>query len=394
MEDILRKKIRSIIQEMESQEVDEMADWKKMHGITKNFEKIKDRNDNLVGWNVQGTPILFTCGVDIDSFMNQHPEIMEHLKEKFGENLKWVNKNLPACQPRTKLDVKSLPNSEEGGKMIDTTYVHSGQMQGERERILRKLNTIIIEKLENEEVSKQLELCSIPTIKGRERTNIDRHSEISNFRINYKTHTFNSYETAPDFLKAVIARIKGEVPKDFEEYYLARQFNKKNRNWGQDKKNQKRWEGLTQIYQLKKFGFEEKNLDVTVAMFLEINGEMVQGGLIPKYQWEIKFKTEHGKKIKDDVTIHGGFIKDKDIKINKSVELDPETKFSNEKTVLDNISIVSALIESLDELKNKIMDFNPKEVLKIANVRQYNVKKIQEQKSEYIFKKIIKQLKK
>jgi len=389
MEDILKKKIRSIIQEMESQEVDEMADWKKMQGITKNFEKIKDQNGNLVGWNVQGTPIVFTC--DIQSFINEHPEIIAELKEKFGENLRWVNKNLPACQPRSKMDLQRLPGGGNDTEKMVTSYVHSGERMPAREKILRKLNSIIVEKLENEEVSKHLELCSIPTIKGRERTNIDRHSEISNQKIDYKTHTFNSYESAPDFLKSVVSRIKGNVPDNFQEYYLARQFNKRYSNWSQDKKNQKQWAGLTDIYQLQRYGFEESNLDVTVAMFLEIKGELIGDA---SYGWSVSFKTEHGKKIKEDIRIKGGFTQDKNINIIKTAQLEPGTQFSDDHTVLEDIAIVSALIEAIDELRDKLMAINPKDALRVANVRQYDVKKLDEQKSEMLFQRIMKQIKK
>ena len=87
--------------------VDEMANWRKMRGEDIKYEEIKDEGE-LVGWNVMGTPVLFTCGVDINDFMNEKPDLVAKLKEQFGEDLKWEQGNLTKCKPRRKLDVNRM----------------------------------------------------------------------------------------------------------------------------------------------------------------------------------------------------------------------------------------------------------------------------------------------
>jgi hypothetical protein len=392
MQEISKKDLLSLIVET-NQQVDEFADWKKMRGEVKKFEKILDDQNNLVGWNIKGTPILFTCGSEIDEFMETHGNLIEQLKEKFGDSLKWEQGNLPGCQPRRKMSVKNFPD-EPGGKVrskkIVTSWTGPETNMKARERILRKLNGLIVEKLENPEVTKHLELCSIPTIKGRERTHIDRYSEISNEKIIYKTHTFNSYQSAQDFLKAVMGRIRGQVPENMKTYYLARQFNKIYKHWEETKKNKKEYQGLTDIYQLEKYGLTEDNLDVTVAMFLEIQGQLVNNS----YNWVIKLNTQHGKKLHEDKVL-ANLSPDKEIRVLKNAQLEPRTRLTDQYTALDSLSIVQSLIEGLDELVEKIMAINPKEALKLANLKRYDVQKqANEGEINKLIKNVIKEIKK
>ena len=395
MQEILKKDLLTLISESNEKEIDEFADWKKMKGVVKKFEKILDNQNNLVGWNIQGTPILFTCGSEIKDFVNDNPDLINQLKEKFGSSLKWEQGSLPGCQPRRKMKVMDFP-SDEGGrikaKKLSTSYTGPETVMSAKERILRKLNGLIVEKLENDEVSKHLELCSIPTIKGRERTHIDRYSEISNQRINYKTHTFNSYASAQDFLKAVMLRVRGKAPENMKTYHLARQFNKKYKNWEETRKNKKEYEGLTDIYQLERYGLTEDNLDVTVAMFLEIKGEL-HGNT---YNWIIKLNTQHGKKLKVDKYLQK-LTPDKELSVVKNVHLDPgvANRFGDKFTVLDSLPIVQSLIEGLDELVEQIKSINPKDALKLANIKRYDVEKdrqIDETDLNKIIKKTIQEM--
>lgn len=389
MQELTKKDLMSLIIET-NQQVDEFADWKKMRGEVKKFEKILDDQKNLVGWNIKGTPILFTCGSEIEDFIETHGELIEQLKAKFGDSLKWEQGNLPGCQPRRAMKLKNFPGGANRSKKLDTGWKGAETNMSAREKILRKLNGLIVEKLENPEVTKHLELCSIPTVKGRERTHIDRYSEISNENIDYKTHTFNSYLSAQDFLKAVMGRIRGQVPENMKTYYLARQFNKIYRHWEETKKNKKEYHGLTDIYQLEKYGLTEDNLDVTVAMFLEIKGTLINNS----YNWSIKLKTEHGKKLKEDIQI-AKLSPDKELIVLKNAQLERGTRFTDSFTTLDCLPIVQSLIEGLDELVEKIMAMNPKEALKLANLKRYDVKKeVEESDISKLIRNIIKETKK
>ena len=86
----------------------------------------------------------------------------------------------------------------------------------------------------------KLEKLSIPEIRARDRKHLDRYGKVNNNRIEYATHTFNSYESSQQFLKFVTSRITGkETPEEFKSYHLARQFNKNYQRWEETRKNTK-----------------------------------------------------------------------------------------------------------------------------------------------------------
>lgn len=422
MKDLLKKKIQNIILEMTS-DVDEMADWKDMRGEPKltgrnimsksaeekNYRAGYEKNPvGKVGRTIYDKetnteiPVLFVCDSDIEVFMNQHPDIIEELKEIYGEDLRWTPGNFPFCQVRRhSSQLHPLPGVEKDVKFTDTSVKYESE-HGERNRILRIFNPLIKQYLENDELTNHLELASIPTISGKKdpndpeafdpRTYRNNFGEFSNNKIEFSIHNFNSYSQAPDFLKAVINRIKGNKNvTGFIEYPLSRQFKNIYNTWNKDRKNQKEYLGLTNIYKLKKLGLEEENLDVLVAMFLRIDGRL-NGDT---YDWTFNFTTEHGKKLKEDFRIHGGFLKDENITIYKTAEIEPGKRFDNKNTVLDDININSALVEGLDDLRNELMSINPKNAIKKANVSQLDVSKRQTNENvDNIFKKIIKESKK
>jgi hypothetical protein len=74
--------------------------------------------------------------------------------------------------------------------------------------------------------------------------------------------------------------------------------------------------------------------------------------------------------------------------------LEPGTKFDDKMTVMDSLPIKTALIEALDELRDKIMtEFKPVEMLKKANVKQYDItKKPNVDESMNIAKQVIKKI--
>jgi hypothetical protein len=373
--------------------VDEMANWRKMRGEDIKYEEIKDEGE-LVGWNVMGTPVLFTCGVDINDFMNEKPDLVAKLKEQFGEDLKWEQGNLTKCKPRRKLDVKDFPT--DGGdvqsKEMDVRYVPSGEKMDAKTKIKRKLNQLVVEILGNEEVDKRLERLSIPEIRGRDRKHLDRYGEITNDRIVYNTHNFNSYKSGQDFLNAVMSRVANrEVPVEYKSYHLARQFNQNYRRWEETKKNEKNYQGKTDIYGLDKYGFDEDNLDVTVRSDLKINGRLGDS----RYTWTIKFVVKFGKKLRDQYRIQGRLLEDKDVTIEKIAEIEPDSIFNDQNTVLDSMPIVTALIEGLTEIKDQLFNnMKPIEMLSKANVKQSEVRESIENQIDNISLKILKEIKK
>jgi len=391
MDNKTKKYLKNLIFESITTDMGEMADWKKMSGITKKFEKIMDKTNNLVGWNVQGTPILFTCGSDINQFIEENSELMDELKEKFGANLKWEQGNLPACQPRRKLDVKPIPGEEGDDDTIDTSYIHSGENMSEGEKIKRKLFSIVDTEFGDQEFSEILNKRSIPTIVARDRRHISMYGRYDNNKINYETHNYNGYESLQDFLKAAIARVKGGDTPEMKTYYLARQFNQNYRNWAADKKNQKQYAGKTDVYKLDAFGLEEKNIDVSIRMDFQISGERMG----ESFAWNVKMTNKIGKKMKEESGLRGGFLDDKIFQVSKTAQLDPRKEYGNSYTVMDDINVINALMEAIEELKSQIEAIDPKETLKVANVKQYQIKRdVNESIKNRLVQRVITKLKK
>jgi hypothetical protein len=193
----------------------------------------------------------------------------------------------------------------------------------------------------------------------------NQYVEWSNDKILYETHNANSYETAEDFLSAAINRIRGKEDDKAKTYHLARQYNTKYGNWSADRKNQKYWEGFTDVYGLEKRGFTEQNLDVTVRMDFKLLGERVGPA---DFMWTIKMETKIGKKLQEDRRISGGFLDDKQIAVTKSVTLDPNKTYTDEFPITRDLAVSQGLQEALQEFKEKLEAIKPNQVLKMATV--------------------------
>jgi hypothetical protein len=298
-------------------------------------------------------------GMELEAFKEANQEWLDSLADQYG-----MEPELVAAKK-----VKDQPRSGKAG----TTYQHSGNVKPATTKIKIELNRTVEEYLGNPEVSSRLERLSIPEIKSRDRKHLNRYGRVDNDQINYQTHTFNSYLSSTQFLKFVTARISGKKLEDeYKSYHLARQFNQNYMNWEETKKNSKQYLGKTPSYMLDAYGFDEANLDVTVRMDLSIKGQLLDN----QYLWTVRFKTKFGRKLKEDRWVNNGLELDRDEIIRKTAELEPGTEFNDKMTVMDSLPIKTALIEALDELKDMIMTkFKPVEMLKKANVKQYDITK-------------------
>jgi hypothetical protein len=298
-------------------------------------------------------------GMELEAFKEANQEWLDSLADQYG-----MEPELVAAKK-----VKDQPRSGKAG----TTYQHSGVNKPATTKIKIELNRTVEEYLGNPEVSARLERLSIPEIKSRDRKHLNRYGRVDNDQINYQTHTFNSYSSSTQFLKFVTARISGKKLEDeYKSYHLARQFNQQYMNWEETKKNSQQYLGKTPSYMLDAYGFDEANLDVTVRMDLSIKGQLLDN----QYLWTVRFKTKFGRKLKEDRWVNNGLELDRDETIRKTTELEPGTEFNDKMTVMDSLPIKTALIEALDELKDMIMtQFKPVEMLKKANVKQYDITK-------------------
>ena len=318
-------------------------------------------------------------GVELEAFKEANQEWLDSLADQYGMD--------PELVPAKK--VKDQPRNAKAG----TTYQHSGNVKPATPKIKTELHRLIDEYLGNPEVSARLERLSIPEVKSRDRKHLNRYGRVDNDQINYQTHTFNSYLSSTQFLKFVTARISGKKLEDeFKSYHLARQFNQNYMNWEETKKNSKQYLGKTPSYMLDAYGFDEANLDVTVRMDLSIKGQLLDN----QYLWTVRFKTKFGRKLKEDRWVNNGLELDRDETIRKTAELEPGTEFNDKYTVMDSLPIKTALIEALDELKDMIMtQFKPVEMLKKANVKQYDItRKDNINESVKMAKQVVKNIKK
>jgi hypothetical protein len=318
-------------------------------------------------------------GVELEAFKEANQQWLDSLTDEHGMSPELVPAKRTKDQPRN--------------AKVGTSYQHSGNNKSATTKIKTELHRLIDEYLGNPEVSARLERLSIPEVKSRDRKHINNYGRIDNDQINYQTHTFNSYESSTQFLKFVTARISGKKLEDqYKSYHLARQFNQNYMNWEETKKNSQQYYGKTPAYMLDAFGLDEANLDVTVRMDLSIKGQLLDN----QYLWTVRFKTKFGRKLKEDRWVNNGLELDRDETIRKTAELEPGTQFNDRMTVMDNLPIKTALIEALDELKDTIMTkFKPVEMLKKANVKQYDItRKNNVNESINIAKQVIKNIKK
>lgn len=412
MED-LKRKLRSILSEM-SIEVDEMA--KHANPISR---PIKDDNGEIIGHDMRVNPhdeesprvnVIFTC--DIQEFMNNHPELIGKLKEQYG-NIKFSTDTCPKYNPHrdTKRMYHDLPGEEGGNEITKRPYDPSGNVKTTQENIKRVFNRIIEKEFDNKSeegrrFNEVLNERSIPEIEPLERKNVDQYTpEWTNETIVYRTNSFNSYESAEDFLRAVIARATGDEAPDMKTYHLARQFNQKYSNWDSYKKSEKKYQGQTPIYKLDRRGYAEPNLDVTLKMIFEITGQKQNDNFV----WTITMINKFGRKKAEDTYIKykvnnvpyktsindQGHLDNIPLKVRKEVAITSEEEFSRTHTIMEDLGVQQGLIEAIHDFKQMIEDIDPESALVVANVSELDIKEsVQQKKVNYIFNKIIKEIKK
>jgi hypothetical protein len=401
---ISKEKIMSFILESNT-EIDEMGLVYNKSDLKTKSRPILDSNGNHIGHDMLidlNNPekgrvnVIFTP--NIDEFIQNHPDLVEKLKQQYG-NIKWAQINKPKDFPkynphRGEREYLSLPDTDD--ERIDVTknkYVRSGEKYTTQQSIKRGgFNKIITEEFGLEspngvEFNKDLSKRSIPAIIINDKRFIDRFVESwSNNKIEFRSHSYNTYETAQDFLKTVIARIGGRETKEMDTSYLARQFNGKYKNWEEDKKNQKQYQGKTDVFQLDKRGFNELNLDVSLKMIFEILGEKTGDN---SFNWTINMKNKFGRKRPDEYRLpngklqpitlkDGGYLDEGLISVSKTVQLDPNKTFDETNTIMSDVAVSEGLRQAIYDFKQEINSIEPKSALKYATVKRSDLEKVNE----------------
>ncbi len=389
------KYLKTLIRESHGVDVDEMALRQKGmrdEGKPKKFQPVW-KEDNPTPPGEHGVPDAWILNPTLESGKEKLivPLDCDELNEFIEKNKEWLDSlgalhkiepELVACK-RT----KDQPRSYKTG----TPYYASGEKMSAQEKIKRKLFSVIDGEFTNEEFSEVLNKRSIPTIIARDRKHINLYTRFDNEKIVYETHNYNAYETVQDFLKAAIARVKGGDTPEMRTYHLARQYNNNYSNWAADKKNQKQYAGKTDVYKLDAYGLEEKNLDVSIRMDFKISGEKIG----ESFTWNVRMTNKIGKKLSDESGLRGGFLDDKLFQSTTTAQLDPTKQFTDEYTVMDDINVVNALLQAIADLKSQIEAIDPKETLKVATVKQYQIKRpVNEALTEKLINRIVNKLNK
>jgi hypothetical protein len=387
MDKLTEKYLKKVISETYNGDVEEMAykskdvrDDKGKIVKYKPFFKEDNETDIPDYWianprKIEGEDMLVVpldCE-ELEAFKNANKEWLEKIQETHN-----LEPQLAACK-RGKYH-RPVEKWVEGG------YKPTGEKYSESERIKRELFKVIANNLEDETFSESLNKRSIPSIISRDRKNVNQYGKFTNQKIEYSTHNYNAYLSAKDFLTSAIARIKGQDTPEMKTFHMARQFNTKYNNWRADKKMDKKYEGKTEKYMLDAFGLEEKNLDVTIRMDFEIFGELIGDN---SYSWNVRMTTKIGKKLEEETGLKGGFLDDKTIQSTTTAQIEPGTEFTDSYTVMDNENIVNALNEAIDNLKSQVESIDPKETLKVATVKRYQVNPVNESLKEKLIERIV-----
>lgn len=359
----------------ENQEVDEFAYRPKgTQDVSNKISSAKpiwfpgNENDDMPdGWELNPTKTpgeekyyMFLNGKEQEEWEQANQDFINELMEKTGKDIEIIDKTNTKYKPRN--------------KQVGTSYIHSGVKKPVSTKIKIELNRIVHQILGSPDVCERLEKLSIPEIRARDTKHLNHYGTITNEKIVYQTHTFNSYLSANQFLQFVVARIQNKpVEQEFKSYHLARQFNTLYANWDETIKNTVGYEGKTEAYKLDKFGMDEDNLDVSVRMDLGITGYLQQGQGEKRFEWDVKFQTKFGRKLHDAKWL-GNLNPDKLKRITKNVTLDPDTVIDDEHLSINNFQIKTALIEALTELKDTLFnEYKPIDTLKLAQFKQSDV---------------------
>jgi hypothetical protein len=196
--------------------------------------------------------------------------------------------------------------------------------------------------------------------------------QLTNEKLGINGLSYNSYNTAYDFLEQVVERAQGKDTGN-SAYYMARQFNKINPNWEEDRPNILNYKGETELYKLDKSGYKEANLNVTLRTDWSILGEM-KGNT---FEWTFNIKVKYGAKEEEDKRILYGllpveFVSEEDndrmvvkhnprenevykgLENNVVVQLDEFLVLNRDMTILDNKEVLNGLKDCVKGMMMKI----------------------------------------
>lgn len=460
--EITKQKLISLLSENYSSDIEEedlLPQKERSLEAVKKRKPIKDKDGRHIGWmwrkdiedlNSELITVYFLCSGDIEEFKEKHGDTIKRINDTFVEGWYFTEDACPSAYPEKsksreyfdlsgmKVDpfiskgykptktflikvngnVVAQTDSEQEAKIAvdnlklsnpddSVTYESGLRTKLSQETIKRELNPILkSEFIDNQEFKNLLNLKSIPSITLTDMRYLDKHIDRwTNEKIHLRSHSYNTYGSAKDFLSAVVKRTRGIVVNEMNTDYLARQFNKKYKNWEEERLSEDEYRGNTadpdyepkyfrrSSYKLDIQGYEQLKLDVSLKMVFDLIGEKMGDGFV----WTIKIVNKFGRKKPEDKIIvdglkeiellEGGVFDGKAIIVTKTVQLPPNTVFDNKNTIMSNELIVNGLIDTIQEFKQQISNINSKDMIKIANVKRTDIQRVDEQKINKIIKK-------
>lgn len=244
-----------------------------------------------------------------------------------------------------------------------------------RTKILKNLLNPTLRNLA-EDINTRLESAGIPPIEIPERMfksqkeNIDRFSTIENENVTWETQNTYFYETVEEYVQNAKEKYRDRPEsKPPRLTHLVRQYNP-GRNWSPTRKTEKQTasykaDPLTPVLKLDKGGYSAHDYDVEMTSTLSIKGTPTQVGDENRtaFRWTIQFKTQYGKKLREESRVQGGLVDDKFFEATAVTE--PLNRLvGSDGSIASNFQIASAFREAMNDLKAQIEDINAKEELR------------------------------
>jgi hypothetical protein len=400
MKIILKKELLENVEH--NLELDELAS-KVEHGYDSKgrskYDIIKDKNGVTVGYKIwdnnsqEKIPILMVCGgPQLESLVSENEDMLAQLRNEFPDTtIRWSNekKSVDLCYPprRRNWSLESIPGEHDTDPHIADTRGEHDQRPAET-TIKRLLNAAVVDVLGTDEVSERLNKCSLPSIKGRERSHINNYGRIDNLAINYDTHNNHTYKDVAEFISAVNERVSNQpVSVRFDERHLARNYVQANAKWNETRMmniryGKDKYRGKTDVYKLDRFGLNPNDDAVTIRTDLSIRGHRDVDDRT--YTWKIIFKIKFGNRLESGFEMYRGRLGEfKELEVENTVSYDHNESFNDTHTVLDSRFIYQGLIQSLTDMKAKFFkDIKPIQSLGMPTVAQQDI-------SESIAKSVI-----
>jgi len=411
--EISKEKLLSLLNESNYiADIEEMAKFwsKKKPGVRVASSKLYDSEENHIGYDMMVDPfsedpdservqIVFTC--DIQKFMEDHPDVVEKLRQDFG-SFRWSETKCPSDRPHRDVRVgKPLPGEE--GEPISTVKQTSKQVATGEKRIgsekIKRMFLKILRTNVDDDFNKLLSQRSVPAITLDNRKYFDRHTDVwTNEKVAFTTQSYNVYKSNEQFNQMVTDRIFGDETAQMDTQYLARQFNQTYANWeAEEKKGSTKDYGVTDIYKLRKIGYVEgKENEVFLEMTFEVKGEMIGDN---SFAWSIilvnKFARRKPGQSRVDGRLEaveynpGSLVDGKQVGVVKNIQLDPGTEFTPENTIMDNPQLVRGLITAINEFKQKMTSISPESVLRKVTPERADMEGGRRRINENIFDNLV-----